>query len=307
LKARINDEITFRKLEIFLAFMRTGNLSKAAEAMETTAVSVHRALHSLEEGLRCQLFSTKGRNLVATPAAAIFEEAARSAVEQILQGITQTRALAGFASNQIRIGSLYSLTAHIVPRIIMDIKLRRPDLHVNLVLGSDDDLLEQLGTAQIDAVLMGTPSGNGQIETIPLFDDEIFLAVNQARSTLLPAEVDLQDLSQADFVSLSGGFLTYRGFMDAFRVAGFTPNVVTQVGDIFSLMSLVAGGVGYTLLPGRVRHVFGDRVKLIPLQPRYRMRQTIGLAFLRARERDPNILALSSICRVGTADWGNLT
>ncbi|MDR3371519.1 LysR family transcriptional regulator [Rhodoferax sp.] len=305
MKARINDEITFRKLEIFLAFMRTGNLSKAAEAMETTAVSVHRALHSLEEGLRCQLFSAKGRNLVATPAATIFEEAARNAVEQILQGITQTRALAGFASNQIRIGSLYSLTAHIVPKIIMDIKLRRPDLHVNLALGSDDDLLEQLAAAQIDAVLMGLPSSNGQIEAIPLFEDDIFLAVNQANSMRLPDEIDLRDLSKADFVSLSGGFITNRGFVEAFRVAGFMPNVVTQVGDIFSLMSLVAGGVGYTLLPGRVRHVFGERVKLIPLQPRYRMRQTIGLVFLRARERDPNILALSSICRISTANWGN--
>jgi LysR family malonate utilization transcriptional regulator len=28
------------------------------------------------------------------------------------------------------------------------------------------------------------------------------------------------------------------------------------------------------------------------------MRQTIGLSFLRSRERDPNLLALVSVCRV---------
>jgi LysR family malonate utilization transcriptional regulator len=28
------------------------------------------------------------------------------------------------------------------------------------------------------------------------------------------------------------------------------------------------------------------------------MRQTIGLSFLRARERDPNLLALAAVCRM---------
>jgi LysR family malonate utilization transcriptional regulator len=70
-----------------------------------------------------------------------------------------------------------------------------------------------------------------------------------------------------------------------------------KVGDIFSLMNLVSGGVGYTLLPGRVRDVFKDKVQLIPLMPQYLMRQTIGLHFMRTRERDPNLLAIASVCR----------
>jgi LysR family malonate utilization transcriptional regulator len=71
-----------------------------------------------------------------------------------------------------------------------------------------------------------------------------------------------------------------------------------KVGDIFSLMNLVSAGIGYTLLPGRVRGVFGDKVQLVPLKQEYSMRQTIGLSFLRARERDPNLLALAAVCRM---------
>ena len=77
-------------------------------------------------------------------------------------------------------------------------------------------------------------------------------------------------------MSLSEGFVTYSGFVEAFRIAEFTPDVVMKIGDIFSLMNLVSGGVGFTLLPGRVRGVFQRKVQLIPLQPRYLMRQTIG-------------------------------
>jgi len=115
-------------------------------------------------------------------------------------------------------------------------------------------------------------------------------------------QVDLGRCVDERFVSLSEGFATYNGFLDAFRVAGFTPNVVMKTGDIFSLMNLVSGGIGCTLLPGRVREVFTQKVQLIPLEPRYLMRQSIGISFLRTRERDPNLLALLAVCRSSKAE-----
>ena len=56
----IDEEFTLKKLEIFLAFMRTGNLTRAAAELQTSNVSVHRAIHSLENALRCPLFKHEG-------------------------------------------------------------------------------------------------------------------------------------------------------------------------------------------------------------------------------------------------------
>jgi LysR family malonate utilization transcriptional regulator len=53
-----------------------------------------------------------------------------------------------------------------------------------------------------------------------------------------------------------------------------------------------------------VRDVFKDKVQLIPLAPQYLMRRTIGLHFVRTRERDPNLLALASVCRVAHREAG---
>ena len=50
---QIDEELTLKKLEVFLAFMRSGNLGKAAVELNTSNVSVHRAIHSLESALRC--------------------------------------------------------------------------------------------------------------------------------------------------------------------------------------------------------------------------------------------------------------
>jgi LysR family malonate utilization transcriptional regulator len=295
---RISEEITFRKLEVLLAYMKAGNLTRAAELLDVSTVSVHRALHSLEDGARCQLFSHEGRNLIATDAAHVLAECAREVLKLMSEGIEATRKAGGYHSDLLRIGSLYSLTIDTVPRVIIDLKVRKPELVAELVLGSNASLVEKLKKGEIDALLAAIPEGDPDIESIALFEDEIFFAAPVGSVYADTEAIDLRSCADERFVSLGEGFATFNGFVEAFRVAEFTPNVVMKVGDIFSLMNLVSGGVGYTLLPGRVRHVFQDKVQLIPLQPKYLMRQTIGLSFARNRGRDPNLLALASVCRL---------
>jgi len=70
------------------------------------------------------------------------------------------------------------------------------------------------------------------------------------------------------------------------------------VNDIFSMLSLVQAGVGYTLIPGRMKGVYENTVRLMPLAEPYQMRQTIALVYPHSRERDPNLLALAAECRM---------
>jgi LysR family malonate utilization transcriptional regulator len=69
------------------------------------------------------------------------------------------------------------------------------------------------------------------------------------------------------------------------------------VQDIFSLINLVSGGIGYSLLPGRVAK-FSSQIELIPLESNYGAQQRITLLLPKNRERDPNLLALAAECRM---------
>lgn len=298
MRSQISDDITFRKLEILLAYMEGGNLNTAARMLDISAVSVHRALHSLEDGMSCQLFSLQGRNLIPNEAAHVLADVSREVVRLMADGIAATRSAAGYSADHLKIGSLYSLTTGTIPEVIIGIKLRKQELETELVLGSNADLLYKLKQNAIDAALMAVPEAEPDIESIVLFEDEIFFAAPAGSPYANLEAVDLRDCVGEKFVCLNDGFVTFSGFQEAFRIAGFSPTIVTRVGDIFSLMNLVGAGIGYTLLPGRVRHAFGDRVQLIPLKKDYLMRQTIGLSFLRVRERDPNLLALAAVCRM---------
>lgn len=293
----LDEEITFRRLEILLAFLEAGSLARAAERLEVSAVTVHRALHSLEAGVRCSLFRHEGRNLLPTDAAHALADVAQEVLRKMHDGIRVTREMAGYAADRIRIGSLYSLTSGAVPALIRGLRLRKPDLQTELVLGSNADLLQRLRDGSIDAALMGEPQDQADLESQLLFEDDIFFAAPVGSKYEHLETVDLGACSDERFVSLTEGYVTNTSFVEAFRVAGYTPNVVMKTGDIFSLMNLVEGGIGCTLLPGRVRGVLPRRVRLIPMDPRYRKQQRISLSFLRTRERDPNLLSLLAACR----------
>ncbi|RFP09182.1 LysR family transcriptional regulator [Duganella sp. BJB488] len=305
----IDEEITLKKLEVFLAFMQTNKLASVAETLGQSTVSVHRALHSLEEGMRCPLYKRVGRNLVPLHTAYKFEEYAKRVLDECEEGVRKVRELAGVNATRLKIGSLYSLTLHCIPQLVIGVKLRKPGLDIDLTLGSNQDLLLHLEEGRLDAIVIGIqhPIHNSELMSVPLFNDDIFLAAPSESPYSGLQQIDLQDLRTEKFVTLNEGFVTSQSFTHAFELAGFAPDITMRVGDIFSLINLVSGGIGYTLLPGRVR-TFSPRIRLIPLAQKYSSHQSIILLMAKSRERDPNLLALAAECRMyGRRDLGGQT
>jgi LysR family malonate utilization transcriptional regulator len=294
-----NEEVTLRKLEILCSFIRTGSLSKTADELGLSSVSIHKALHSLEGAIACPLFVKEGRQLKPLPAALYLAEASVDLLGDVDRILKKTRSKAGVESGQIRLGSMYSLTANIIPRIIMGTKIRRPDLDIDLFLGSNEDLMKKLSEGGVDAVVIAVPASGlpEGIQVIRLFDDELYFASSKSKKPNL-TEIDLSEYRHEKFLTLQDGFATTSGFYEAFQLAGFKPNVVMKVGDIFSLMNMVSSDMGMTLLPGRVKALMGDSLEFIPLSKRYQVTQNIALMYLQANESNPNILALAAEARM---------
>lgn len=297
---QIDEALTLKKLETFLVFMRSCNLARAAAELNTSNVSVHRAIHSLESSLRCPLFKHEGRNLIPLESAYVLEHRAQKLLQDVHETVQLTRQAAGYSAERFKLGSLYSLTVKTVPQLIMGLKLRRSELNIDLILGSNTDLLYKLKNMELDAILVALNESvsDPDCAQLPLFADDIFLAVPVDSPFAQQADVDLSDLREATFITLTQGFATHQDGSRVFQQAGFEPKVAMQVNDIFTLLSMVSSGVGYALLPGRISAVYENSIKLIPLQAKYRLQQHIGLVFLKAKERDPNLLAMLAECRM---------
>ena len=294
-----DEMITLKKLEVFLTFMKVGTLSEAAEKLQLSSVSVHRAIHSLEEGLKCPLFRQEGRLLTPLPSARVLEERVTQVLNDLQDGITSTREVAGIYSNQFKLGALYSLTISTLPQLIAGLKRRKSDLNIELSLGSNASLLGKLRSFELDVILISAEKTIDDVEYthLPLFEDELMLAVSCDSPLANKSQIKLEDFQHENFVTLSDGFATSADTKKVFQKAGIQPNIAMELGDIFSLMSMVSGGVGYAILPRRVEHVFDTKIKLLSMENMADMKQQVVMVCLASRERDPRILNCIVECR----------
>ena len=118
-------------------------------------------------------------------------------------------------------GSLYSLTVKTVPQLIMGLKIRRSELNIDLILGSNTDLMYKLKNMEVDAILVSLDDcvNDPDCEHLPLFSDDIFLATPAESPFSGQNEVDLADLREMTFITLTQGFWTkLRDDIEIFRV-----------------------------------------------------------------------------------------
>lgn len=289
-----SDEITLRKLEIFLAFMREQNLSRAAETLGVSSVSVHKAIHSLEAAVGAPLFTHRGRALQPLASAEVLARHAAEIIEGIQRSVDATRQAAGIAPTTFRIGALYSLTISLVPRIINAVQAALPGCDIELVLGSNSVLEEQLAVGDIDAALICIHDlpREGSRSAQALFDDEIHLVTPADAPRARRQPVDLRDYDGARFVVLSQEFSSGRDSYRMFQQAGITPRVALRANDIFSLSGLVRGGVGLALLPGRIAELYPGALRFHRIRRSQVVRQTVGLCHLTSRADDEALAAL---------------
>src|ERR1700674_1290396 len=136
---QIDEEITFKKLEVFLAFMKLGNMARVSETLGQSTVSVHRAVHSLEEGLRCPLFRRDGRKLIPLATAYALADYAARAIQECKGGIQKTREAAGLTATRLKIGALSYRTVATVPQWLWALQPRRSVLDIDLTRSSNRD------------------------------------------------------------------------------------------------------------------------------------------------------------------------
>lgn len=288
------DEITLRKLEIFLAFMREQNLARAAETLDVSSVSVHKAIHSLEAAIGAPLFAHRGRGLRPLASAEVLERHAAGIIDDIQRSVDATRQAAGIAPRVFRLGSLYSLTIELVPRIVNVLQADLPGCDIELVLGSNSSLEDKLAAGEIDAALLCVHEGGGPgaHDVTELFTDELHLVAPADARPPIRQPVDLRNYRDARFVVISQEFATGRDCYRMFEQAGVTPRVALRANDIFSLSGLVRGGVGLALLPARIAALYPDALRFHRVVADQRVQQTIGLCHLGSRREDESLAAL---------------
>ncbi|MGM1046169.1 MAG: LysR family transcriptional regulator [Bacillota bacterium] len=244
-----------RQLQYTLQIAADKNFSRAAEKLHIAQPSLSQQLSKLEKELGVLLFQRNTSTVELTHAGASFVEHAQKimdAVEQLRQEMSDISQL---RKGKVVVGSMPITGSHLLPRVLPAFKESYPDIEITLMEDSSLNLEKLTASGKADLSLLSLPLVEPSLSWVPLGEERIDLAVPPQHHLALraqnhPAEpISLQELSDEAFIVLKKGQGFRKLTFDLCREAGFEPNVVFESSNIETIQSLVATGMGVTLVP----------------------------------------------------------
>ena len=145
-----------RIMEYFLAVVREGNISAAANTLHVSQPALSRQMRDLEEELGVTLFERGSRRIRLTEEGLILRRRAEEMIR--LMQITESEISGSHhnISGEIHIGAGESRSFHHISEIAGKIHAEYPDVRFTITSGDTADLMEQLESGLIDAALIFT-------------------------------------------------------------------------------------------------------------------------------------------------------
>ena len=165
--------ITLTQLTAFLAVMRGGSVTAAADELVVTQPSVSAAIASLGRELGCELFERDGRGIRPTAAGVAFEPYAADVIGLLDQGRQASLEATAVAARSLRIAAVTSAAESFVPALMRAFAGEHPDVELTLDVGNRQDVLERVLAHTADVAVSGTPPTDDRLSAEPLMDNAI--------------------------------------------------------------------------------------------------------------------------------------
>lgn len=206
----------------------------------------------------------------------------------------------GLLTGRLTLGVIPSLAPYLLPRILPLLQTRFPELRLELRETQTRQLVEQIKSGALDTAMLALPVGEPDIETIELFKDLFLLAVPSGDPRAETKRVAAGDIDQTRLILLEEGHCLRDQALAFCATAARSGAGGTAFGasSLTTVMQMVAGGYGVTLLPQIAADVErrDGRVKFLRLEDPQPGR-SIGLVFRRTSPRKADFAALGEMVK----------
>lgn len=218
--------ITLTQLRSFLAVLRTGSVTAAAEELVVTQPSVSAAVAALSRELGVDLTQRVGRNIEPSPAGEAFAPFAADVIGLLDQGARAAREAADVASSELRLAAVTTAGEHIVPPLIEAFSTRHPDVSISLEVGNRERVFERVRRHRSDVAIGGRPPGAGLLGE-RFLDNPIVVITKPGDPLAARRAVPMKDLGGRPWLLREEGSGTRTMAEEILVAAGLDPPVLT--------------------------------------------------------------------------------
>ena len=258
-----------RRLSVLREVARQGSFSRAADALGYTQPAVSRQIALLERETGATLVDRLPGGIRLTDAGELLVGHAEAVIGRLDDAEAELRELLGMQSGRLRMSSLTSAAATIMPLAISDFRKRLPGVELSVSMIDPAGVLPLLRTGELDLALCNEPglADEGDIEIVHLFDEPMLLALPKDHPLAASESLALTDLAADKWMLGTTHSCPDAGrFIRACHKEGFEPKIAFHNDDYTAILGFVAGGVGVAPVPEMVARHAPRNVSIVPFE-----------------------------------------
>jgi LysR family transcriptional regulator, salicylic acid-responsive activator of bsdBCD len=242
-----------RQLRYFLTIAKEGQISRAAKKLHMAQPPLSQQLQIMEEELGVTLIERKksGKSMELTGAGKVLYKRAESILQQFEKTMVEVKETGEGLRGELCIGTGLSCVSYL-PERIRYFRERFPSISFKLWEGDPSYLSERLKKRDIEIAIVRFPVDLSYFDTIRLqVEPYVFVAPQSWDSFPSQKVIEIKEIANVPLLLLHriNGEGVYEWVKDECRRFGFEPNVVCKCPDVSMLLSLVAAGIGCTIIP----------------------------------------------------------
>jgi DNA-binding transcriptional LysR family regulator len=250
-----------RHLKYFVIVAEELSFTKAAARLRISQPPLTAQIHTLEEELNLQLFNRTKQKVELTQAGQIFLAEARLTLSQAQRTKKLASQLASGSIGEVRVGFTLSAAMNpAVPRMLNNFRTENPAIHLALQEMLTKRQIDCLRRNELDVgfcreLISITAPPELTIERIL---QERFVAVLPSRHQLARQNaISVKACVDEPFIFFSPalGVGLYDKVIGLCAKAGFKPRIVQEANGVIAIVSLVASGIGISILPESVKSI----------------------------------------------------
>lgn len=263
---------SLRQIEAFKAFVETGSVSKAADALLVSQPAASKLLNHLELDVGMELIDrSTGRPVPTDRGMRLYEEIDRilSGVDQIGQAIAAIRAE---DRSLITIGVMPGFPANLLARMSRRVKDIRPDISLSFLVRSSEFISHGLLSRKMDLGLVAREIEHARVRTRLFREDALQVVMQPDHPLARKARTSITDLADHPLILFTRGSVTRRLTDAAFRDAGIEPIVMFEATTAPNCLALVSEGLGCCIASPLFTRDLQQGLISRPLDPEMRLK-----------------------------------
>src|SRR5579863_2804684 len=240
-----------RQLRYFVAVAEDLHYGHAAQRLRIAQPALSRQIQALEKELLVQLLFRNRRRVQITPSGQVFLDRARLILARAEDAVVAAQRAHGGESGPLNLGFVGSATYDVLPSVLRAFRQVAPHVDLTLSEMTAHAQLEGLAEKRIDIGLLRLPARTEGIAFRRISREPLYVALpGSHRLAQLPA-LRLAALSEEPFVLYPDHPRpSWTEFVIGLcQQAGFRPVVVQRTVEIQTTLSLVAAGIGVSIVP----------------------------------------------------------